>query len=85
MWFDRPPALAMEHPGSLLVLDDLGAREIAASNALLHTGTLGCLAEAKKRGLIPALEPVFLELKTKAHFWIGGHLEKRMLRDAGER
>lgn len=78
-------ALAMEHPGALLLLDDLGAREIAASHGLLYTGTLGCLIEAKKRGLIPEIETVIQELKTKARFWISDHLEERVLRDAGER
>ena len=77
--------LAMEHPGSLLLLDDLGAREFAASNALLYTGTLGCLAEAKKRGLIPAITPLLQELRTKARFWIADRLEERVLRDAGEK
>lgn len=78
-------ALAMEHPSSLLLLDDLGAREIAASHDLLYTGTLGCLVEAKKRGLILEIAPVIQELKTKARFWISDHLEERVLRDAGER
>lgn len=76
--------LAMEHPGSLLLLDDLGAREFAASNGLLHTGTLGCLAEARKREMIPAIEPLLQELRTKARFWLSDRLEARVLRDAGE-
>ncbi len=78
-------ALSMEHPGSLLLLDDLGAREFAASNGLLYTGTLGCLAEAKKRGLISAIAPLLQELRTKARFWIADRLEDRVLRDAGEK
>lgn len=78
-------ALAIEYPGSLLLLDDLGAREIAASHGLLYTGTLGCLVEAKKRGLIPEIATVIQDLKTKARFWISDHLEQRVLRDAGER
>ncbi len=77
--------LAMEHPGALLLLDDLGAREFAASNGLLYTGTLGCLAEAKKRGLISAITPLLQELRIKARFWIAGRLEDRVLRDAGEK
>lgn len=74
--------LAMEDPGSLLLLDDLGAREFAASNGLLYTGTLGCLAEAKKRGLISAIAPLLQELRAKARFWIADRLEDRVLRDA---
>jgi uncharacterized protein len=77
-------ALAMEHPNSLLLLDDLAARELAASNGLLHIGTLGCLAEAKQRGLIAAIKPLLLELRHKARFWISQSLEARILHDAGE-
>lgn len=77
-------ALAMEHPGSLLLLDDLGARELAATSGLLYTGTLGCLMEAKQQGLILEIAPALLELRTKARFWISDHLADRILRDAGE-
>lgn len=78
-------ALAMEHPDSLLLLDDLAARELAATNRLLYTGTLGCLAEARQRGLISAIEPLLAELRTKARFWISDRLADRVLRAAGER
>lgn len=77
-------ALAMEHPGSLLLLDDLAARELAASNRLLFTGTLGCLVQARQQGIIPAIQPLLQELRTKARFWISDALEVRVLRDAGE-
>lgn len=77
--------LAMEHPGSLLLLDDLGAREVAASNGLLYTGTLGCLAEAKKRGLISTISPLLQELRTQARFWIADRLADRVLCEAGEK
>ena len=78
-------ALAMEHPGSLLLIDDLAAREIAATNGLLFTGTLGCLKTAKQKGLLPAIEPVLAELRAKARFWISNRLAESLLRDAGER
>lgn len=78
-------ALAMEHPGSLLILDDLAAREHATSSHLRFTGTRGCLAEAKKRGLLAAIAPVLDDLRSKARFWIAEDLADRMLRDAGER
>lgn len=78
-------ALAMENPGSLLLIDDLGARELASTNKLLYTGTLGCLAEAKRKGVLPAIEPVLRDIQTKARFWITETLTERVLRDAGER
>lgn len=67
-------ALALEHPESLLLLDDLAARELAATNGLLFTGTLGCLAEARKRGLIISLAPLLDDLRPKARFWIADGL-----------
>lgn len=77
-------ALAMEHPGSLLLLDDLAARNLAATNGLLFVGTLGCLSLAKKQGLIPSIKPVLSDLRTKARFWISDKLTGRVLQDAGE-
>lgn len=77
-------ALAMEQPGSFLLLDDLAARELAASNHLLFTGTLGCLVQARRQGILPAIRPLLGELRTKARFWISETLEDRVLRDAGE-
>ncbi|MDZ4286982.1 MAG: DUF3368 domain-containing protein [Prosthecobacter sp.] len=77
--------LALEHPGSLVLLDDLAARELAATNGILFTGTLGCVARAKQRGLFPAIEPVLDDLRTKARFWISDRLAEHVLRSAGER
>ena len=77
-------ALAMEHPDSLLLLDDLAARELAASNNLLFTGTLGCLVQAKHQHIIPAIRPLLQELRAKSRFWVSATLEERLLRDAGE-
>jgi uncharacterized protein len=77
-------ALAMEHPGSFLLLDDLAARELASSNQLLFTGTLGCLVQARRQGLLPAIRPLLDELRIKARFWISDTLAARVLHDAGE-
>ncbi len=77
-------ALAMEHPGSLLILDDLSARAHASANQLPFTGTLGILAATKARGLLPALAPVMRELRTRARFWISPSLERFILEEAGE-
>jgi predicted nucleic acid-binding protein len=77
-------ALGMELPGSLLVLDDLSARTVAAANALPFAGTLGILARAKRSGRLPLLAPVLRDLRIRARFWISPQLERRMLEDAGE-
>lgn len=77
-------ALGMEHEGALLLLDDLQARTLAAGNGLRFTGTLGCLAEAKARGLVGSLAPLIEELRVCARFWISRDLEVRVLNDVGE-
>jgi predicted nucleic acid-binding protein len=77
-------ALCMEHPGSLLILDDLSARAAASANGLPFTGTLGILAAAKARGSLAALAPVLKMLRTHARFWISPQLERSILQEAGE-
>ena len=77
-------ALGMEHPGSLLILDDQSARSAASANGLPFTGTLGILAAAKARGHLAALAPVIRELRTRARFWINPQLERQLLMEAGE-
>ena len=77
-------ALAMEHPGSLLILDDLQARALASANGIPFTGTLGCLVEAKARGIVDAVAPLIGKLRLSARFWISLELETQVLNDAGE-
>ena len=77
-------ALAMENPGSLLILDDLQARALASANGLPFTGTLGLLVEAKARGLVDAVAPLLGKLRVSARFWISAELETRVLDDVGE-
>lgn len=76
--------LALEHPDSFLILDDLAAREIAGASGCLFTGTIGCLIEAKRQGLIQTIRPLLGALRAKARFWIADSLADRVLRDAGE-
>ncbi len=76
--------LAIESPGSLLLLDDLAARELAEANGCKFIGTLGCLIEAKRRGLVPALAPLLADLRLKARFWITDRLISEVLRRVGE-
>jgi len=77
-------ALAMENPESLLLLDDLAARNLAATSELTFTGTLGCLVEAKSQGLIDKVLPLLGELRSAARFWISQELETVILQNAGE-
>ena len=55
-------ALALESPGSLVILDDGLARRYAAHLGLRLIGTLGVLIRAKRQGLIAAVAPVLDQL-----------------------
>jgi predicted nucleic acid-binding protein len=74
----------MEHPGAILILDDLAARAAATANGLPFTGTLGVLAAAKARGQISELAPILNLLRTRARFWISSQLQREILQKAGE-
>lgn len=76
-------ALALEIANSLLVLDDLPARKVAAELNLPLTGTLGVLKKAKEKGIIPRLKPIINELKS-VDFRLSKTIEQRVLLEAGE-
>ena len=51
-------ALALETPGSTIILDDNKARKIANQLGLTFTGTIGIVVKAKLQGLIPSIKPI---------------------------
>ena len=51
-------ALAMETPGSVIILDDLKARKIASRLGLQKTGTLGVVIKARLNGHMRASNPL---------------------------
>lgn len=57
-------ALTSESKGAVAVLDDRLARNLAHELGLPFTGTLGLLVDAKRKGLIPLLEPVLDQLQS---------------------
>ena len=75
--------LALEHPGSRLILDDQLGRRIAHLNRLRVTGTLGVILKAKTVGLIPSVTPVIQRLR-KAGLWVGEELAASVRAQAGE-
>ena len=76
-------ALAVAHPGSLLILDDSLGRRIARLNNVTCTGTLGVLVRAKGEGLLPSVSPVIEELrKTTMH--LTPALIEMVMKEAGE-
>lgn len=48
-------ALALETPGSTVILDDYKARKIADQLGINFTGTIGVIIKAKLKGIIPSI------------------------------
>ncbi len=77
-------SLALEIPGSTIILDDFKARKIAEHLGLEITGTIGVIIKAKLRGLIPSIKP-YLEKIRKTDFRISNEIETLALMEAGEK
>jgi predicted nucleic acid-binding protein len=75
--------LTLEMREAVVVLDDALAREMAETLDLHLTGTLGLLLDAKKAGLIPALQPILDELQS-LRFRLAPRTYSAVLRLAGE-
>jgi predicted nucleic acid-binding protein len=76
-------ALAAETKDSVLILDDLRARKVAISLGITITGTLGVIAAAKKRGIIPAARPLFEQIRA-TDFRISDNFLAAILAELGE-
>jgi predicted nucleic acid-binding protein len=76
--------LALEHKAELLLLDEVTGRLIAESYNLPFTGSIGCLIEAKRVGIIPAIKPLLDAMQTDARFWINPRLYKKILGEQDE-
>lgn len=76
--------LAKQLNATLLLMDERLGRRAAMQLGLDVTGLLGILAEAKKRGSIPACGPLVDDLVARAGFWIGERLRLEYLKAVGE-
>ncbi|EDN70943.1 conserved hypothetical protein [Beggiatoa sp. PS] len=76
-------ALALENPGSRMILDDLLARRIATANNMHFTGTLGIILKAKQVGHIHEVKPYINALRN-AGLWISETLIHTVLTQANE-
>jgi uncharacterized protein len=76
-------ALAIELAAERLILDDKKARKVAQQFNLPLSGTLAVVLYAKERGLLPAVRPVFDDLRA-AGFRVSDALLKVALKIAGE-
>jgi len=76
-------AVALEHPGSTVLLDEKRARRFAAERGIAVIGTAGVVIRAKQRGLIPSVRPVLNDLLSTG-FRLSDSLYAGVLRRAGE-
>jgi len=76
-------ALALAHPGTEAVIDDLAGRKCAASLRIPVRGTLGIVLTAKKRGAIPRARPVIEDMMT-AGLYLSKYVLEAALRRVGE-
>lgn len=76
--------LCLRYPSSLLVIDDRAGRLEAKAQKLDYTGLIGVLLRAHEKRLIPALQPVLLELKAQNYF-LSDALIAQVLAQVGEK
>ena len=76
-------ALALETPGSTIILDDNKARKIANQLGLTFTGTIGIVVKAKLLGLIPSIKPIIAKIK-QTDFRLSAEIELQALTQANE-
>ena len=75
--------LAIETPGSTIILDDLKARTVAQKLGIEITGTIGVIVKAKQNGVISSIKP-YLDKIRKNGFHLTVEIEKQALLIAGE-
>jgi predicted nucleic acid-binding protein len=76
-------ALAIENPGSYVIIDDRLGREVAKAQKIHVTGTLGVLLQAKQSGVLQAISPLISQLR-QAGFYCSKPVESEILRLANE-
>lgn len=76
-------ALALEMPGSIIILDDNKARKIAGQLGLKYTGTIGIIVQAKLRGFIPSIKPIVTKIR-QTNFRLSLEMELHALKLANE-
>lgn len=76
-------ALAAEHDGSLLIIDEVKGRKAAKELRVQVTGSLGVLVAAKQQGYISAVKPLIKKIQ-QTNFRISEDLIERTLLKSGE-
>jgi predicted nucleic acid-binding protein len=75
--------LALETFGSILLIDDLKGRKVAAEMGLKHSGTFGLILRAKQEGLIEGVRPIIEKIRN-TNFRFSEELLQSILDQAGE-
>ncbi len=75
--------LALEVDADILLIDEHEARNLAKKLGLQIMGTLGVLALAKHRGLIPEVKPIVDRLM-ESGFWVSRRILEKFLKELGE-
>ena len=76
-------ALALESENPFLIIDDNKARKLARNLKLNHTGTIGIIIAAKRKGIIDSIKPILEKIKA-TNFRISIDLELQALLQANE-
>lgn len=74
---------ALCDPGSGVILDDRAARNASAALGIPYQGTLGLIAFAKSKGLIPAAKPLLETLRLNG-MYLSDQVMNRVLEQVGE-
>jgi hypothetical protein len=67
-------ALAAALRADLVLVDEARGRAVARRLGLAVLGTVGLIAAAKKRGMIPAARPLIAEVRTRGGLWLADKL-----------
>ena len=77
-------ALAVELEAEIVLVDEKEGRRAAERLGLAPLGVLGCLLEAKKKGLLEKVSPVLEALRRQAGFYLSEDLFQHVLDRARE-
>jgi hypothetical protein len=72
-------ALAVSLRADLVLIDEARGRTVARRLGLAVLGTLGLVAIAKRRGLIPAARPVIAQVRAQGGLWLTDKLVAEVL------
>jgi uncharacterized protein len=72
-------ALAVSLRADLVLIDEARGRAVARRLKLTVLGTIGLIAIAKRRGVIPAARPIIAQVRTRGGLWITDKLVAEVL------